>query len=102
MALPFTAGIPGVGEAVAGVAAGGKFIEHAAKGVSRYAGAVDSGYKAGRAGGRALKAGRHAVQDLRGGHPMDAIRDAEKAYKEGRSAYDLASKARRGLERRTK
>ena len=37
-ALPFVAAVPGVGEVVAGVAAGGKFVQYGARGVQKMAG----------------------------------------------------------------
>ena len=65
-ALPFTAGIPGVGEVVGGLAAGGKALQAGARWVQKGAGTA-----------------RKAEAALGG-----AITSAEGAYKHGRSTID--------------
>ena len=94
-ALPFTAGIPGVGEVVGGLAAGGKFTEAAGKWVAkgaRTAGAAESAYEHAES---AVSHGHHAIDDLRRGQIVDT-------YKEGEKSYDELKKSRKDIERMRK
>ena len=90
-ALPFTAGIPGVGEVVGGLAAGGKAVEAGARWVQKGAGTARKAEAALTSGEQAYKHGRDALDDIRRGHVV-------KGLKEGRAAVKGAQATRKQIE----
>ena len=90
-ALPFTAGIPGVGEVVGGLAAGGKAVEAGARWVQKGAGTARKAEAALTSGEEAYRHGRSAIDRARHGQLVSA-------YKEGKQAYAGAKKTRKEIE----
>lgn len=82
MALPFTAAIPGVGEIVAGVAAGGKAIQYGAGMVSKAAHAADTAQAVADSGGAAIDALRRGDIIGAGSAGAEAIEDARDLRKQ--------------------
>ena len=77
-ALPFTAAIPGVGEVVAGVAAGGKALQAGAGLVKRSAAKVATASRMAEEGG-------HAIDALRHGQVAETYRASKRTVAEGKS-----------------
>ena len=84
-ALPFTAAIPGVGEVVAGLAAGGKAIEGVSRVVQKGAGTARKADAALRSGEAAFKHGRDALDHLRRGQVVEGFKQGSAAAVVGRS-----------------
>jgi hypothetical protein len=90
-ALPFTAGIPGVGEVVGGLAAGGKAVEAGARWVQKGAGTARKAEAALTSGEQAYRHGRSAIDQIRHGHLI-------KGFKEGQAAVKGAQSTRKQIE----
>ena len=90
-ALPFTAAIPGVGEVVGGLAAGGKAIEGAARMVQKGAGTARKAEAALTSGEAAFKHGKTAIDQIRQGHIVQG-------FKEGQAAVKGAQSTRKQIE----
>ena len=90
-ALPFVAAVPGVGEVVGGLAAGGKAVEAGARWVQKGAGTARKAEAALTSGEEAYRHGRSALDKARHGQLVSA-------YKEGKQAYAGAKKTRKEIE----
>ena len=90
-ALPFTAALPGVGEVVGGLAAGGKAIEGAARMVQKGAGTARKAEAALTSGEQAFKHGKTAIDQIRHGHFVQG-------FKEGQAAVKGAQSTRKQIE----
>ena len=90
-ALPFTAGIPGVGEVVGGLAAGGKAVEAGARFVQKGAGAARKAEAALTSGEAAYKHGRDALDHIRRGQVV-------KGFKEGSAAAVVGLSTKKQIE----
>ena len=84
-ALPFTASIPGVGEVVGGLAAGGKAIQGAARMVQKGAGIARKADAALTSGEAAFKHGRAAIDHIRRGHVVEGFKQGSAAAVVGHS-----------------
>ena len=90
-ALPFVAAVPGVGEVVAGVAAGAKLAQYGARGVQKVAGTARKAEAALTSGEQAYHHGKTAIDQIRHGHLI-------KGYKEGQAAVKGAQSTRKQIE----
>ena len=90
-ALPFVAGVPGVGEVAAGLAAGGKAVEAGARWVQKGAGTARKAEAAMTSGEQAYHHGEAAIDQIRHGHLI-------KGYKEGQAAVKGAQSTRKQIQ----
>jgi len=90
-ALPFTAAIPGVGEVVAGLAAGGKAVEAGSRWVQKGAGTARKAEAALTSGEQAYRHGKTAIDQIRHGHLV-------RGFKEGQAAVKGAQSTRKQIE----
>ena len=90
-ALPFVAAVPGVGEVVGGLAAGGKAVEAGARFVQKGAGTARKAEAALTSGEQAYAHGKAAIDQIRHGHLI-------KGFKEGQAAVKGAQSTKKQIE----